>query len=99
MCWGCKENTDYNIKEPPHMRLNSYKGARLHDCAAVATCNSDTCILSPVNNCYHGKWTVVNKIRTIVLQHDISDLHCTVFPNISSHRFEQNSQSDMLHNA
>ena len=45
-----KENTNYNIKDPPHTRLNSYKGARLYDCAAVATSNSDTSILSLVNH-------------------------------------------------
>ena len=32
-----------------HTTLNSCKGARLYDCAAVATCNSDACILSSVN--------------------------------------------------
>ena len=46
----CKKNTNYNIKDPLHTRLNSYKGARLYNCAAVATCNSDTCILSLVNH-------------------------------------------------
>ena len=50
MCWGCKENTNYNIKDAPHTRLNSCKGARLYNCAAVATCNSDTFILSLVNH-------------------------------------------------
>ena len=30
--------------------------------------------------------------------HNISDLHSTVFPNISSYRSEYNSQSDILHN-
>mgnify|MGYP000161605594 FL=1 len=50
-CAGvCKENTNYNIKDPPHTRLNSYKGARLYNCAAVATSNSDTSILSLVNH-------------------------------------------------
>ena len=56
-----KENTNYNIKDPPHTRLNSYKGARLYDCAAVATSNSDTSILSLVNHLYQEKWTVVTK--------------------------------------
>ena len=45
-----RTQTTNNNKDAPHTRLNSCKGARLYNCAAVATFNSDTCILSLVNH-------------------------------------------------
>ena len=80
------QTTNY-IKDPPHTRLNSYKGARLYDCAAVATSNSDT------RHPYFHLWTTDIKknglwwpkqVLSFSNNHSISDLHCTVFPNNSS---------------
>ena len=50
VCAGFVKRTQTTTLEIHHTRLNSYKGARLYNCAAVATCNSDTCILSLVNH-------------------------------------------------
>ena len=50
VCAGFVKRTQTTTLKIHHTRLNSYKGARLYNCAAVATCNSDTCILSLVNH-------------------------------------------------
>ena len=50
VCAGFVKITQTTTLKIHHTWLNSYKGARLYNCAAVATCNSDTCILSLVNH-------------------------------------------------
>ena len=50
VCAGFVKRTQTTTLKIHHTRLNSYKGVRLYNCAAVATCNSDTCILSLVNH-------------------------------------------------
>ena len=49
-CAGVVKGTHTTVLRSTSYRLNSYKGVRLYDCAAVATSNSDTCILSLVNH-------------------------------------------------
>ena len=50
VCAGFVKRTQNTTLKIHHTRMNSYKGARLYNCAAVAICISATCKLSLVNH-------------------------------------------------